>query len=274
MFAVGLAVGLGRPAAAGALLAALYGLGNLAGSFLVTVVPLRGDPDRTVLRFSSVVALTFAACGLAPSYPLAVAAFVAGGLVNGPFFATTLAARTEYAPPGGTRSSLRHDGSREGGSSSGRRSHRRAPRASAGPGRGWSRAGCSCWWSPARSRSIAGPTRRSPSQPAPGASLGSSLDRPVTATRRPRAGISRGGPSRRGRRRSRASPSSGSACRSAGPARRRSSSSSHSSVAISMPLGAHARPGRPSTAVAAGPATSAGTRGRTARPSARSAAGS
>jgi MFS family permease len=47
------------------------------------------------------VALTFAACGLAPSYPVAVAAFVAGGLVNGPFFAATLAARTQYAPTGG-----------------------------------------------------------------------------------------------------------------------------------------------------------------------------
>jgi len=101
VFAVGLAVGLGRPAAAGALLAALYGLGNLAGSFLVTAVPLRGDPDRAVLRFGAVVALTFVACGLAPSYPLAVAAFVAGGVVNGPFFAATLAARTEYAPEGG-----------------------------------------------------------------------------------------------------------------------------------------------------------------------------
>jgi MFS family permease len=101
VFAVGLAVGLGRPPAGGALLAALFGLGNLAGSFLVTAVPLRGDPDRSVLRLSAVVALTFAACGLAPSYPLAVAAFVAGGIVNGPFFAATLAARTEYAPAGG-----------------------------------------------------------------------------------------------------------------------------------------------------------------------------
>jgi MFS family permease len=101
VFAVGLAVGLGRPAAGGALLAALYGLGNLAGSFVVTAVPLRGDPDRDALRLGAVVALTFLACGLAPSYPLAVAAFVAGGLVNGPFFAATLAARTEYAPEGG-----------------------------------------------------------------------------------------------------------------------------------------------------------------------------
>jgi hypothetical protein len=101
LFAVGLAVDMGRPPASGALLAALYGLGNLGGSFLVTLVPLRGDPDRQVLRLSALVALTFAACGLAPSYPLAAAAFVAGGLVNGPFFAATLAARTEYAPAGG-----------------------------------------------------------------------------------------------------------------------------------------------------------------------------
>jgi MFS family permease len=54
-----------------------------------------------VLRLSALVALTFAACGVAPSYPLAAAAFIAGGLVNGPFFAATLAARTEYAPAGG-----------------------------------------------------------------------------------------------------------------------------------------------------------------------------
>ena len=161
VFAVGLAVGLGRPAAAGALLAALYGLGNLAGSFLVTVVPLRGDPDRAVLRFSSVVALTFAACGLAPSYPLAVAAFVAGGLVNGPSFATTLAARTEYAPPGGraqvfvTMAAAKVAAAAAGAAIAG----------AAGLGRareGLVAGGLLGWWSPARSRSTAGPTRRSP----------------------------------------------------------------------------------------------------------------
>ena len=132
MFAVGLAVGLGRSAAAGALLAALYGLGNLAGSFLVTVVPLCGDPDGTVLRFSSVVALTFAACDLAPSYPLA-GRVRRGGLVNGPFFATALAAWTEYAPPGG-RAQVFVTMAAAKVAAAGRRSHRRGCGPRPGPG--------------------------------------------------------------------------------------------------------------------------------------------
>jgi hypothetical protein len=160
LFAVGLAVGLGRSPASGALLAALYGLGNLAGSFLVTAVPLRGDPDRGVLGLSAAVALTFAACGLAPSYPVAVAAFAAGGLVNGPFFAATLAARTEYAPAGGraqvfvTMAAAKVAASAAGAAIAG-------PSASAGPVRALSPVRCSCWRSPARSPWTAGRIRRS-----------------------------------------------------------------------------------------------------------------
>jgi hypothetical protein len=101
VLAVGLALGLGRPATTGALLAALYGLGNLAGALATTAMPVRGEPDRAVLWLAALVAGTFLACGLAPTYPAAAAAFVAGGVVNGPFFAATLAARTRYAPAAG-----------------------------------------------------------------------------------------------------------------------------------------------------------------------------
>ena len=101
VLAVGLALQLGRPATAGAVLAAGYGLGNLAGALLATAVPVRGDPDAAAVLLAALAAVTFAASGAAPTYAVAVLAFVAGGVVNGPFFAATLAARTRYAPPEG-----------------------------------------------------------------------------------------------------------------------------------------------------------------------------
>jgi hypothetical protein len=88
-----------RPGA-GATLVAAFGLGNLAGSLLVTAFPLRGEPDRLTGRYVAVMAAALGLCALAPSYPLALAAFALAGASNAPYFTATLAARSRYAPPG------------------------------------------------------------------------------------------------------------------------------------------------------------------------------
>jgi predicted MFS family arabinose efflux permease len=85
-------------ASAGASLVAAFGLGNLAGSALVTVFPLRGEPERLTTRWVGVMAVALGICALAPSYPLALAAFALAGASNAPFFTATLAARSRYSP--------------------------------------------------------------------------------------------------------------------------------------------------------------------------------
>jgi hypothetical protein len=87
-----------QPAAAGVLTAA-YGLGGLAGSAAVMLRPLRGDADRLVTRLAVLVAAALAAAALSVSFVPAVAAYAVAGLLNSYFFAATLAARSEFAPP-------------------------------------------------------------------------------------------------------------------------------------------------------------------------------
>jgi len=87
-----------QPAAAGVLTAA-YGLGGLAGSAAVMVRPLRGDADRLVTRLAGLVAAALAVAALSASFIPAVLAYAAAGLMNSCFFAATLAARSEFAPP-------------------------------------------------------------------------------------------------------------------------------------------------------------------------------
>jgi len=98
--AVVLGAALSPRAGAGATLVAAFGLGNLAGSLLVTARPLRGEPDAAGIRWVAAIGAAYALCALAPTYPLALAAFAVAGGVNAPFFAATLAARSEHAPPG------------------------------------------------------------------------------------------------------------------------------------------------------------------------------
>jgi hypothetical protein len=100
VIAVLLARDLGARPGAGATLVAAFGLGNLAGSLLVTAFPLRGDPERLALRWAVAIAAGFGLCALAPSRTLAIAAFALAGAPNAPFIAATLAARSEHAPPG------------------------------------------------------------------------------------------------------------------------------------------------------------------------------
>jgi hypothetical protein len=89
---------LGAGPSAGAALMAAFGLGNLGGSLLVTAFPLRGEPEKLVARHVAVMAAAFAACAVAPSYPLALAAFAAAGASNAPFVTASLAARSRYSP--------------------------------------------------------------------------------------------------------------------------------------------------------------------------------
>jgi len=99
VIAVVLAERLGAGAGAGASLVAAFGLGNLAGSLLVTAVPLRGEPELLTSRTVAVMGAMLALCAVAPSFPLAVAAFALAGASNAPFMTATLAARSRYAPP-------------------------------------------------------------------------------------------------------------------------------------------------------------------------------
>ncbi|MDH2443359.1 MFS transporter [Amnibacterium sp. CER49] len=90
---------LGLPAAAAGLLTAAYGFGNLAGAAAVLVRPLRGAADVLMTRLAAAVAGSLLLVGLAPTAPLALTAYALAGILNACFFAATLAARNEYAPP-------------------------------------------------------------------------------------------------------------------------------------------------------------------------------
>src|SRR5881409_2458745 len=70
----------------------------IAGSALVTAFPLRGEPERLVTWLVVLMAAALGLCALAPTYPLALAAFALAGATNAPFFTATLAARSRYSP--------------------------------------------------------------------------------------------------------------------------------------------------------------------------------
>ncbi|SEQ43565.1 MFS transporter [Microlunatus flavus] len=86
-----------RPSTAAVLLAA-SGAGNLGAALLLSVVPLRGDPDRLTTRHVAVLAGCFGLCALAPGFGWGVAAFALMGVATAPFVTATFAARTAYAP--------------------------------------------------------------------------------------------------------------------------------------------------------------------------------
>jgi MFS family permease len=98
VFAVLLGSQLSSRGGAGASLVAAFGLGNLAGSGLVTAFPLRGEPERLVTWLVVAMAGALGLCAFVPSYPLALAAFALAGASNAPFFTATLAARSRYSP--------------------------------------------------------------------------------------------------------------------------------------------------------------------------------
>ncbi|WIX80883.1 MFS transporter [Amycolatopsis carbonis] len=101
ILAVGRGIQLRGDPDSGALLAALYGAGSLLGSIFTSVVPLKGEADRTTICYSISIGTTFVLGGLAPNFATALVAFVIAGFLSGPFFVATLAARTAYSPDRG-----------------------------------------------------------------------------------------------------------------------------------------------------------------------------
>ncbi|MDR6436524.1 hypothetical protein J2790_001645 [Paenarthrobacter nicotinovorans] len=91
--------GLGVVPAAAGLLTAAYGLGALLGSAGVMIRPLRTDADPLMTWLAAAVGIALCGAALAGTFPTAVAAFACAGVLNSYFFAATLAARSEYAPP-------------------------------------------------------------------------------------------------------------------------------------------------------------------------------
>lgn len=85
-------------AASAAVMTAAYGIGNLSGSVGVMIRPLRGSPDVLMTRLSLLVVIGLLAVLYSNSLALAVVAFWMAGALNAFFFASTLAARSEYAP--------------------------------------------------------------------------------------------------------------------------------------------------------------------------------
>lgn len=88
----------GIPASATGALVAAYGGGNLAGALAIMVRPLTGEADQLTRRLAMLVVLGLAAVLLAPTMTIALPAYFATGVANSYFFASTLAARSEYAP--------------------------------------------------------------------------------------------------------------------------------------------------------------------------------
>ena len=97
VYAVARAPAWGDASFAGVLVAG-YGTGNLVGSALLMARPLRGDADKLTGLLASMVAAALAATAVAPSPAVEAVAFGAAGVANALFFASTLAARSEYAP--------------------------------------------------------------------------------------------------------------------------------------------------------------------------------
>lgn len=98
IYAVAVAPELGDAALAGTLVAG-YGVGNLVGSALLMVWPLRGDADRLTFLLAMIVAVVLAVIIPTSSLTMMLIGFTAAGIANSLFFASTLAARSEYAPP-------------------------------------------------------------------------------------------------------------------------------------------------------------------------------
>lgn len=87
----------GRPAA-GATLVAVWGLGSLVGSLVVTWRPIRREPEVSTATHVMVIAVALVLCAVSPTYVWALVAFTVAGIANAPFVAATFAARSSYAP--------------------------------------------------------------------------------------------------------------------------------------------------------------------------------
>jgi predicted MFS family arabinose efflux permease len=94
-----LAVHLGHSSRDVGVLVTAYGVGALAGSVAVTLLPrAHAAPARRIPVYAAVIAAAFAAAAYAPDFAAAAACFAVAGLADGPMLAATLAVRSRYAP--------------------------------------------------------------------------------------------------------------------------------------------------------------------------------
>ncbi|MGH1550321.1 hypothetical protein ACRAWB_14570 [Leifsonia poae] len=105
LIATALAGQRGAPPATAAVLMSLYGAGGLLASLLLIARPLTGDPERLVRTGVVIAGVALLAPLLALPFPTAGGliggvAFTLIGAASSALFAATLAARTEYSPPG------------------------------------------------------------------------------------------------------------------------------------------------------------------------------
>ena len=105
VMAAGLAAQRGAAPSSAAVFMALYGAGGLVAALLLIARPLTGRPERLVRLGVAVAAVALLSPLLALAFPSAGAlagglAFAVVGAASSALFAATLAARTEYSPPG------------------------------------------------------------------------------------------------------------------------------------------------------------------------------
>ncbi|WP_328992771.1 hypothetical protein OG394_00825 [Kribbella sp. NBC_01245] len=100
VIAVVMAAELTGRSSSGAVLIAMTGAGSLVGALVLTAVPLEGEPDRLTTYSVLLIGAATGLAAVAPTYRVALLAFVAIGLANAVFVVATFAARSEYAPPG------------------------------------------------------------------------------------------------------------------------------------------------------------------------------
>lgn len=91
---------LGGQGVDGVLLGTSYGVGNVIGSLIAGVRPLRGEPERLAVAFVAANGVAVAACALVPDYALAVATFALAGATSALLFVASLAVRSTYSPKG------------------------------------------------------------------------------------------------------------------------------------------------------------------------------
>ena len=105
VIAAGLAAQRGAPPSSAAVLMSLYGGGGLIAALLLIARPLTGRPERLVRLGVAVASAALLSPLLTFAFPNAGAlvggvAFAVVGAASSALFAATLAARTEYSPPG------------------------------------------------------------------------------------------------------------------------------------------------------------------------------
>lgn len=86
----------------GAWLITAYGVGSLCGAILLILKPLKADAVLLLRNVGGALLLTLIMIALSQSFTAGIASYWLCGLVNGIFFAATLAARTEHAPQQGS----------------------------------------------------------------------------------------------------------------------------------------------------------------------------